>query len=256
MAVYRNVHLTFWTDSKVIDDFTPEDKYFYLYLLTNPHTNLLGCYEITLKQMSDETGYSRDSVDKLMKRMIVTHNRVAYCDNTKEILIYNWYKHNWTSSDKQYKAIVAQIEKVKDTVFKDWLKDRVSIRYPYPMHTTDTDTGINNINNLNNSKEEKEDIKFIDTVKEVIDYLNTVCGTHYRYNTQKTQALIRARLNEGFAVDDFKKVIENKQKQWGNDPRWSDFLRPETLFGNKFEGYLNQKSVNGKTVASEVMSWL
>ena len=46
MAIYRNVSMSFWTDSKVADDFTAEDRYFYLYLFTNPHTNLCGCYEI------------------------------------------------------------------------------------------------------------------------------------------------------------------------------------------------------------------
>ena len=43
MAVFRTISNSFWTDSKVDDTFTPEDKYFYLYLLTNPHTNICGC---------------------------------------------------------------------------------------------------------------------------------------------------------------------------------------------------------------------
>ena len=58
MALYRTISLSFWNDNKIVDDFTPEDRYFYLYLLTNPHTNLIGCYEISLKQMSYETGYN------------------------------------------------------------------------------------------------------------------------------------------------------------------------------------------------------
>ena len=66
MATFRSIHLTFWTDSKVDDDFTPEDKYFYLYLLTNPHTNLCGCYEISTKQMIRETGYNEDTVKALL----------------------------------------------------------------------------------------------------------------------------------------------------------------------------------------------
>lgn len=56
MAVYRNVQTSFWTDSKVIDDFTPKDRLFYLYLFTNPHTNLCGCYEVSKKQISIEIG--------------------------------------------------------------------------------------------------------------------------------------------------------------------------------------------------------
>ena len=64
MAIYRNVQLSFWTDNKILDDFTPEDKYFYLYLLTNPHTNICGCYEISYKSMSDDTGYNNRTNNK------------------------------------------------------------------------------------------------------------------------------------------------------------------------------------------------
>ena len=49
MAIYRNVQTSFWTDVKIADDFNPEDRYFYLYLFTNPHTNLCGCYEVSVR---------------------------------------------------------------------------------------------------------------------------------------------------------------------------------------------------------------
>ena len=100
MAIYRTVSMSFWTDSKVIDDFTPEDKYFYLYLFTNPHTNLAGCYEISIKQIASETGYSRETVDNLIKRLETVHDVLRYSSKTKEILLLNWHKYNWTSSEK------------------------------------------------------------------------------------------------------------------------------------------------------------
>ena len=74
MATYRNIQISFWTDSKVADEFTPEDKYFYLYLMTNPHTNTCGCYEISIRQMSIETGYSKETISKLIERMEKVHN--------------------------------------------------------------------------------------------------------------------------------------------------------------------------------------
>lgn len=74
MATYRNVQMSFWTDSKVTDDFTPEDRYFYLYLMTNPHTNLAGCYELSLKVASNETGYTKEVVENLIDRFITVHN--------------------------------------------------------------------------------------------------------------------------------------------------------------------------------------
>lgn len=81
---------------------------------------------------------------------------------------------------------------------------------------------------------------------EIVDYLNSKIGTHYRATTRKTQSLIKARMNEGFTVDDFKKVIDNKSTEWGKDSKMSKYLRPETLFGTKFESYLNQTAVKTK----------
>ena len=66
MASYRSVYTTFWTDTKVSDDFTPEDKYFMLYCLTNNYTNLCGCYEISIKQIAIDTGYNEETIKKLV----------------------------------------------------------------------------------------------------------------------------------------------------------------------------------------------
>lgn len=76
--------------------------------------------------------------------------------------------------------------------------------------------------------------------KEIVDYLNNSAGTNYRSSSKKTQQLIKARINEGYTLDDFKVVIEKKTREWINDNKMKGYLRPETLFGTKFEGYLNQ----------------
>lgn len=94
--------------------------------------------------------------------------------------------------------------------------------------------------------EESEQTRAI--CSEVIEYLNMKAQTRYRASTPKTKQLIRARLAEGFVLDDFKIVIDNKCADW-KGTEWEKFLRPETLFGTKFEGYLNarqtvQKSTN------------
>ena len=82
---------------------------------------------------------------------------------------------------------------------------------------------------------------------EIVNYLNSKIGTHYRATTRKTQSLIKARMNEGFTVNDFKTVIDNKVAEWSKDERMSKYLRPETLFGTKFESYLNQQNKVRKT---------
>lgn len=79
----------------------------------------------------------------------------------------------------------------------------------------------------------------------VIDYLNNKANKNFRPTTKKTQSLINARIREGFSLDDFKKVIDIKCKQWlGTE--MEKYLRPETLFGTKFESYLNEKEYKPK----------
>ncbi|WP_246025941.1 conserved phage C-terminal domain-containing protein [Peribacillus cavernae] len=71
--------------------------------------------------------------------------------------------------------------------------------------------------------------------------MNQKKNSAYKPTTRKNKELIRARYREGFILDDFKNVIDLKTVEWLNDPHWSKYLRPETLFGTKFESYLNQK---------------
>jgi len=82
----------------------------------------------------------------------------------------------------------------------------------------------------------------------VIEYLNTVCGTKFKTTSEKTKTLIKARLAEKFTIEDFKTVIDKKFNDWGKDVKMSTYLRPETLFGTKFESYLNQKTITESKV--------
>ena len=125
MALYRTVNLSFWTDPKVDDDFTPEDKYFYLYLLTNPHTNLVGCYEVSMKQMCRETGYNEDTVLRLLGRMSEQHDVIRFSQETKEVLILNWHKYNWTSSSKVLSAVLSSAMGIKHDSFRAYIAQQL-----------------------------------------------------------------------------------------------------------------------------------
>ena len=83
-------------------------------------------------------------------------------------------------------------------------------------------------------------------VYEIIDYLNLKTGKSYKHTTKKTKSLIKARLNERFTVDDFKKVIDNMCAKWIGT-KWEEFLRPNTLFAGKFDDYLNQTPTKSET---------
>ena len=87
--------------------------------------------------------------------------------------------------------------------------------------------------------------------REIIDCLNQLAGTHYKYSTNKTKTVIKDRWNEGFDLMDFQTVIKKKCDEWiGTD--MEKYLRPETLFGNKFENYLNQKIITKKSQMSRL----
>ena len=87
-------------------------------------------------------------------------------------------------------------------------------------------------------------------VTEIIDYLNKKTGKHFLPETIITQRVIKARLKEGRKINAFKWVIDIKTKQWLNTD-FDGYLRPETLFGNKFEGYLNEKIIESKEEVNE-----
>lgn len=75
---------------------------------------------------------------------------------------------------------------------------------------------------------------------EIVASLNEAAGTSYRPTSKKTRQLIHARWAEGFRLPDFEAVIGTMSAAWGDDPKMSAYLRPETLFGPKFESYLNR----------------
>jgi uncharacterized phage protein (TIGR02220 family)/predicted phage replisome organizer len=103
-------------------------------------------------------------------------------------------------------------------------------------------TNVNDLHKTNVSLADKEEDKDID--KEIyisiVEYLNSKAGTGYKATTAKTKTAIKARLAEGFTLEDFKTVIDKKCTDWlGSE--YEQYLRPETLFGTKFESYLNAK---------------
>lgn len=257
MAIYRNVQLSFWTDNKILDDFTPEDKYFYLYLLTNPQTNLCGCYEISYKSMSENTGYNKETIIRLLERFDKVHGVIKFSPSTKEVLVLNWYKYNWSKSEKVLTGVRNVAKYIKNESFKKYIFDTIdsvknntlSIPYGYPMETsvsdTDSDTVSDSVSVNNNIVNKKKDNIDNNIYINIISYLNNRCNTRYRYNTPNTKKHIGARIKEGYTEQDFYTVIDKKVNEWLGTER-ERYLRPDTLFGTKFESYLNQNVVSEK----------
>jgi uncharacterized phage protein (TIGR02220 family) len=116
---------------------------------------------------------------------------------------------------------------------------------------SDSNPNISYNNNISNNHtknnaiiSQEEDIKQESVIcNDIINYLNEKLGKSYKHQTEKTKSLIKDRLGEKFTIDDFKRVIDTKNDEW-TGTEFEKFLRPETLFGNKFESYLNQKPLN------------
>ena len=111
MAVYRHIHIDYWQDGFVLD-LTPEEKYFYIYLMTNSKTSQCGIYELPKRIIETETGYNRETVDKLLNRF-VEYKKIKYCKETGEIFLINWLKHNKISSPKVKKCVYTELKKIK-----------------------------------------------------------------------------------------------------------------------------------------------
>lgn len=100
-----------------------------------------------------------------------------------------------------------------------------------------TQPTTNQVPTTNKNEKNEKNKEIIDCV---IDFLNQKTGKSFKKTTPSTRKVIGARIRDGFSLQDFKTVISTKTQKWANDPKMCDYLRPSTLFGNKFENYLQE----------------
>src|SRR5664279_1264544 len=126
MAVYRQIQTSFWQDDFVLN-LTPEEKYFYLYLLTNSKTKQCGIYQLPMQVIIMETGYNQETAEKLLKRFW-DYGKIIYNTRTREIAILNWPKYNPMESPKTRACVERELKEVKD-------KSLIGTIYPdrYPL---------------------------------------------------------------------------------------------------------------------------
>ncbi|NQM29320.1 DNA replication protein [Streptococcus suis] len=159
------------------------------------------------------------------------------------VVIRHWRIHNYIQSDRfqstLYQSEKAQLEYDKsktaslkpiENCIQNVYKMETQVRLSKGSLDKDSLTTYPTV-----SDNDEEDIPY----KEIISYLNEKANRNYRPNIQKNKTLIKARWSEGFRLDDFKHVIDTTVKDWSGT-KYEKYLRPETLFGSKFEGYLNQ----------------
>ncbi|WP_426980138.1 DnaD domain-containing protein [Bacillus pseudomycoides] len=115
MGVYRSVQVNFWQDEFVLD-LTPEERYFYMYLLTCSKTRQCGIYPLPLRLVEMETGYNRETVEKLLQRFIA-YGKILYDATTKELYVLNWLRYNPVTNTNIEKCVLRELKTVKNKEF-------------------------------------------------------------------------------------------------------------------------------------------
>lgn len=179
------------------------------------------------------------------------------------------FRNGWNELKKAgYVERYAVREKGKIVSWKTIVKESVGVKAILPLTEkpqvvnpqVDNDKLLTTYSTNDLSKLNKDTVEKLDDVpyQEIVEYLNKITHSNYKHGTPKTRTLIKARYNEGFKIDDFKRVIDVKTNEWKLTDN-EKYLRPDTLFGTKFEGYANQKDVanrpkfkNNKPIANTV----
>lgn len=211
MGFFRTISVSFWTDPKVDDDFTPEDKYFYLYLMTNPHTNLAGCYELSDKQAERETGYNQDTIKRLLNRLEFDHKVIMYNKENKEVLLLNWGKYNWSSSDKVRKAVLSVSDHIKTGYFRAFIEQAVSSKLKEKERTKEKETVIETVTVTEIEKDTDTDIDVSLGYTYPNDTVSEEKPVRHKYGALKNVLLLDdeyKKLMESFP-DEYQKMIDN-----------------------------------------------
>ena len=168
------------------------------------------------------------------------------------------YLAEWTNTTKQSvinalkslqeKGYIEKIEKVLNGVkfCEYYSKNLMGVFKNFDRGIQNSLTGgiqkslTNNIDLYNKENKIEDNNIYAESIQNIIDYLNSKIGTNYKATNKKTRSLIAARMKEGFYEDQFIYVIDKKVEEW-QGTEMEKYLRPETLFGTKFENYLNAK---------------
>ena len=250
---YIRIATRFWSDEK-IEDLSEQARYLYLYILTNQHTNMAGFYRLPAKYIQADLSWNVKQLNKPFQELL-SKGLIKQDSNRSIILIPNFLRYNKIQNPNQVKSVQKITEELPDNnlfeEFVDCIKQHVScdckglVKRLGERFTKRLGKPENRIQHTEYRKQNTEDIlsskhDHTSDIKAIINFLNDKTGKKYKSGTAKTQKLIKARLNEGFTVPEFYEVIEKKTAEWKNTD-YEKYLRPETLFGTKFESYLNQK---------------
>lgn len=251
MAQGRIVKNSFWTDPWIFRLTSPE-KLLYLFLISNPNTGLSGVYEMTDEQIAHYTRLPEAEVSSLLQGFVKANKVLRHGD---WIAVFNVPKHQQLTNPNMVAGLERELSELPDGIWQALRKTA----YSYPLERLEErrrqDPRRIHERTVEEELEQRETApKVYPPVtepagkpqsppipyQEIIAYLNKRTGRQYSPTSKASQKHIRARWNEGHRVHDFYAVIDGRCQAWLADPKMQEYLRPETLFGTKFDTYLAQ----------------
>ncbi|MED1412837.1 MULTISPECIES: DnaD domain-containing protein [Bacillus] len=215
MAIFRQVHTSFWNDVKVQEDFTPEDKYFFLYLLTNPQTKQIGVYQITKKQMAFETGYSHETIKALMQRFEDYHKLIKYDNETRELVIFNWGKYNLKKAGKPVEDLIEkELKDVKNISLLIPICKHIEQKSMKKLIETFIDDSYNDTltdRGKSRGQEEEKEKPLVENL--AIDFYMKNFGHISPFMGEEINQWIDD-LNQSLVVEAMKITLENNKRNW------------------------------------------
>jgi len=194
------------------------------------------CGEGEMVTLQNQTGYSAKTLSKGIRELIDTH-WIAYREGIMWIINHLKYEPGISMNNPKHAKGVENILKSlpKSEIIVKFC-DYYNLGYPFDTLSIPFRNNENDNDNENDNEKEKDIVPFAEIIRD----LNSQTGKNYKHDAEATQRLIRARWSEGYRFEHFQKVHSNKARQWKDDPKMDEYLRPSTLYGTKFEAYLNQ----------------
>ena len=219
-----------------------KDKYFCLdFAYTFAYDFASPCASMLVRHLPFSEETIRNSLVELIKEGVLS------IDTKNNILYQKRMVNDGLLSETRAEA-GSKGGKISKRLSKDVSKTKANSQANTQANTDiDIDNEIDNDIDISLSLKDLKDKEIIG----IIEYLNQEADTNYKSTSVKTKTLIKARMKEGFTVDNFHTVIQKKTAEWKNTEQ-EKYLRPETLFGTKFEGYLNQKNGKPKSMLSRL----
>lgn len=256
MAEYGKVFKKIWRNER-FRSLSEDGQSLFLYLVTSPHSNVIGLFLIAIEYMASDKGWTIERARKALADLELA-GFVKYDKETCVLLIPSWFEHNPFTSGNQVKKGLAELSEVPKTPLLQELKaiinakpeglwdgiaDAITDGIPNAITDSVSETVTESeAESENNTGRVKKDSNI--PYEQIIEHLNSLTGKGFKSDSANTIRFINGRWREGFRLEDFLYVNQVKTEEWVGTER-EKYLRPKTLYSaDNFEGYRQQRRVD------------